>query len=386
MVPEFGGSFGQATGRRGDRGLLRAIAWTGDGLSLLDQTRLPGEEHWVRCSTVEEVASAIREMKVRGAPAIGIAAAFGVVLAVKEALRRGGDPWEAAGEAVDTLAATRPTAVHLFWALDRMRRAVERLRGGDGRTLAEMLEAEASAMAEEDEAINRAIGRWGKELVPDGARILTHCNTGALATGGYGTALGIVRAAAEAGKRVQVWVGETRPFLQGARLTAYELLRDGIDATVITDSTAGALMAKGWVDAVIVGADRIAANGDVANKIGTYSLAVLAQFHDIPFYVAAPVSTFDPNLEEGGEIPIEERDPREVLEVAGVAVAPRGAKALHWGFDVTPHRLVSAIVTEKGILRAPYGPAIRRLGFKSESSGGESLLRSRGGLPPHGGG
>lgn len=337
---------------------MHAIEWKGDHLLLLDQTRLPTDEVWIRCETAEDVARAIEQMKVRGAPAIGVAAAFGVVLAARRAGGEGNEAELAAENAVSRLARTRPTAVNLFWALQRMQRVIGQ---GNGGTLIARLEAEAKAIAEEDETVNRAIGRHGEPLIPNGARILTHCNTGSLATAGYGTALGVIRAARDAGKQIRVWVDETRPFLQGARLTAFELLREGIDATIITDSTAGALMAKGLVDVVIVGADRIAANGDVANKIGTYSLAVLAHYHHIPFYVAAPTSTLDVSLNEGIEIPIEERDPEEVLCVGGSRIAPEGARALHWGFDVTPHFLVSAIITEKGILRPPFREEIANL-------------------------
>lgn len=338
---------------------LRALVWNGDHLSVLDQTRLPLEERWIRCDTPEDVAVAIEGMRVRGAPAIGVAAAFGAALAARRAVEHGRDVRRAVQDAVARLARTRPTAVNLFWALGRMERAVQ--GAGDGWEAAHRLEEEAAAMMEEDERVNRAIGRNGAALIPSGARILTHCNTGSLATAAYGTALGVIRAAREQGKAVQVWVDETRPFLQGARLTAYELLKDGVEATIVTDSTAGALMAKGLVDAVIVGADRVAANGDVANKIGTYGLAVLAQYHRIPFYVAAPTSTFDRSLAEGRAIPIEERDPDEVLRMAGVRVAPEGARALHWAFDVTPHHLIGALITERGIIRPPLPEAIRRV-------------------------
>ncbi|MBE3553179.1 MAG: S-methyl-5-thioribose-1-phosphate isomerase [Kyrpidia tusciae] len=338
---------------------MRALGWNGGELLILDQTRLPLEERWVHCRTVEEVAEAIEGMRVRGAPAIGVAAAFGVVLGAQRAVEQGRRISAAVGEAVARLAATRPTAVNLFWALSRMEKVAE--VAGEGREAAARLEREAEALMREDEQVNRRIGRWGAELIPQRARILTHCNTGALATAAYGTALGVIRAAREEGKEVEVWVDETRPFFQGARLTAYELVQEGIKGTIITDSTAAALMAKGWVDLVIVGADRVAANGDVANKIGTYGLAIAARYHGIPFYVAAPTSTFDGSLADGRAIPIEERNPNEVLQVAGVRMAPPGASALHLAFDVTPHSLIDALITEKGVLRPPLPDAVQGL-------------------------
>ncbi|MCX7962715.1 MAG: S-methyl-5-thioribose-1-phosphate isomerase [Burkholderiales bacterium] len=302
------------------------MRWTGAALELLDQRRLPGEISYVVCRSAAEVARAIREMVVRGAPAIGCAAAFGVVL------DRG------APEAYEALAASRPTAVNLFWALERMKRAAD-------------LEAEARAIFAEDIAANRAIGAHGASLLPRGARVLTYCNTGALATAGYGTALGIVRAARDRG--VSVIACETRPYLQGARLTAWECVQEGIPCTLITDNMAGHLMRRGEVDVVLVGADRIAANGDVANKIGTYTLAVLAERHGLPFYVAAPLSTFDFATPDGDAIRIEERDPAEVTDFGGSRWAPEGVRVRNPAFDVTPASLVSAIVCEKGVIERP---------------------------------
>ena len=307
---------------------IEPVRWTGDALELLDQTRLPGEETWLRCSTPEEVADAIRRLAVRGAPAIGVAAAYGLALAPD---RR--------EEAAELLASTRPTAVNLRWALDRCLAADDLL-------------AEAGAIAREQDDADRAMAAHGAALFRDGEeRVLTHCNSGALATAGYGTGLGVIRAAWEAGHVQEVWVGETRPLLQGSRLTAWELGRLGIPHRVITDSSAGALMARGAVDRIVVGADRIAANGDVANKIGTYPLAVLAQRHGVPFLVAAPLSTIDFATASGDGIPIEERDPAEVTTLAG---------ATNLAFDVTPADLVTAIVTEAGVLEPPYGRAIAR--------------------------
>jgi methylthioribose-1-phosphate isomerase len=338
--------------------LVTAITWEGDRLSLLDQTQLPVTTRWVDCRTADDVADAIRTMIVRGAPAIGVAAAFGVALWAQGLARQGGSldapGFVAAFEPVRRrLADTRPTAVNLFWALDRMARAVEQAAHADPAARASRLEAEARAILDEDLAANRRMGRLGAALVPEGARILTHCNAGALATAGYGTALGVIRAAHEAGKRVSVYADETRPFLQGARLTTWELQADGIPVTLITDNMAAHLMQRRQVDLVIVGADRIAANGDVANKIGTYGLAVLAQAHGLPFYVVAPVSTFDLGLVSGDEIPIEERSRDEVTTLAGRRIAPDGVPALHPAFDVTPARLVTAIVTEVGVAKPP---------------------------------
>ena len=331
------------------------VSWQGDRLVLLDQRRLPGAEVYLECRTWPDVADAIRTLAIRGAPAIGVAAAFGVALAGLassahdgEALVRDLEP------ALDGLAATRPTAVNLFWALDRMRRHA---RSGCALSPAELrasLVSEAELILEEDVAANRRLGAHGAELVPAGARILTHCNAGGLATGGYGTALGVVRGAVEAGRHPFVWVDETRPVLQGARLTAWELAREGIPHAVIADVAAASTMALGEVDLVVVGADRIARNGDTANKIGTYGVAVLARYHGIPFYVAAPFSTIDPGIPDGSVIPIEERDPREVQELAGRRIVPAASPARNPAFDVTPAGLITAIVTERGIFRGPY--------------------------------
>jgi methylthioribose-1-phosphate isomerase len=319
---------------------------------MIDQTRLPREEVYVTCRTYQEVADAIRTMVIRGAPAIGVAAAMGVALGAL----RSTDPFE---QICATLAATRPTAVNLFWAIDRMKKLYESLRGLPAAEIAGRLVAEARQIRLEDIAINQAIGRHGAALVPDGKTVLTHCNAGALATAGYGTALGVIRGAVEAGKHVTVFADETRPFLQGARLTAWELVRDGIETTVITDNMAGSLMRQGGVNFVVVGADRIAANGDTANKIGTYTVAVLAREHNIPFYVAAPLSTIDLNTPDGSRIPIEERNAKEVTHVAGTQLAATGALIWNPAFDVTPHHFISGIITERGIFRAPYTESLR---------------------------
>jgi methylthioribose-1-phosphate isomerase len=313
------------------------IRWRGDVLELLDQRRLPREVVYVTCRDAHETAVAIREMVVRGAPAIGVTAAFGMALAAQ----RGDDIAAAAAE----LRQARPTAVNLMWAVDRM------LRAND---LARDLTREAETMFTEDIEANRRLGRFGAELLGEQTTVLTHCNAGALATAGYGTALGVIRAAVEAGKRVAVFADETRPYLQGARLTAWELQQDGIDVTLITDNMAGHFFQKGTFDAVVVGADRIAANGDAANKIGTYGVAVLAHAHGVPFYVAAPVSTIDPQTPDGDAIPIEERSAAEVTEIGGTRIAPEGINVRHPAFDVTPARLISAIITDRGVFRAPY--------------------------------
>jgi methylthioribose-1-phosphate isomerase len=321
---------------------------------MLDQRLLPEREVYLACRTAEEVAQAIESLAVRGAPAIGCAAAFGVACAARVSTARDAAALVADVEAaIRRLAATRPTAVNLFWALERMRARLAAERQEDAGTLRAALLAEAEAVLAEDIAACRALGRAGAALVPDGARILTHCNAGALATGGYGTALGVVRAAVEAGRRVSVLADETRPFLQGARLTAWELTRDGIPVTVVTDGMPAHLMRRGEVDLVIVGADRVAANGDVANKIGTYGLALLAHAHGIPFYVAAPCSTVDLATPDGAAIPIEERGRDEVARIAGRAVVPEGVPVRHPAFDVTPAALVTALVTERGVLRSP---------------------------------
>jgi methylthioribose-1-phosphate isomerase len=339
--------------------LTDTISYAAGALRLLDQTRLPGEVVLHECHTAADVAEAIRAMRVRGAPAIGVAAAYGLALGAGE--YPGDDPagFRAHLAAVASeMRSTRPTAVNLFWAITRALEAAGAALAGGVPAAREALLAFAERLRDDDVALNRQMGRHGATLVPDGARVLTHCNAGALATAGYGTALGVLRGAVEASKRVHVYVDETRPFLQGARLTAWELQADGIPLTLITDNMAGYFMAQGKIDLVVVGADRIAANGDVANKIGTYSVAVLAYAHGIPFYVAAPTSTVDLSLPSGEAIPIEERSPDEVTHIAGRRIAPEGIAVANPAFDVTPHRYVSAIITEHGILRPPYGPAL----------------------------
>lgn len=326
----------------------------------MDQRLLPSRLEYVDCADWRCVAGCISRMAVRGAPAIGIAAAYGMALAALEYRHESRAAFSAAlEEAAQGLKSTRPTAVNLSWAVDRMLAAAGRLAGRPPQEIAEQLAAEADRLARQDVATNRRIGRFGAELVPDGARILTHCNAGALAMVGYGTALGVVRSAVEAGKKVHVFAGETRPYLQGARLTAWELLREQIPVTLLADNMAGFLMRQGKVDQVWVGADRIAANGDVANKIGTYSLAVLAAAHRLPFYVAAPFSTFDLTLQSGAEIPIEERCETELTHFAGIRVAPEGISCYNPSFDVTPADLVTAIVTEYGVIRHPDAEKIR---------------------------
>ena len=341
--------------------MFKTIEWGEGGILLLDQRRLPEEEIYLTLTTPEEVAGAIRDMAIRGAPAIGVAAAFGIALGFQEGARGPGDP-AARFEALATLlGGTRPTAVNLFWAIARMRRRFEAHRGEGPAALAAALLAEARAVHAEDIAANRSMGRHGAALLPGEGAVLTHCNAGALATAGYGTALGVVRAAVEAGKRIAVFADETRPWLQGARLTAWELQKDGIPVTVLCDGMAGHLFQKKAIGACIVGADRIAANGDVANKIGTYQVAVLARAHEVPFYVAAPTSTVDLSLATGASIPIEERAPDDVAAIAGRRVVPRGVPVLHPAFDVTPHGLVTAIVTENGVARAPYEASLAAL-------------------------
>lgn len=336
---------------------MRPIAWRDGALELLDQTRLPAEEAWLRCTEVEQVADAIRRLAVRGAPSIGVAAAYG--LAIGMGAGAGGAapaaPAERFEAVSDLLAATRPTAVNLRWALERGRAVFASSAPEDaGPALLEL----AHSVAREQEAADRAMGEHGVELFGRGERVLTHCNTGALATSGSGSAGGVIGAAWGAGGVSEVWVDETRPLMQGARLTAWELGRLGVPYRLVTDGSVGTLMSRGLVDRVVVGADRIAANGDVANKIGTYTVAVVAHHHGVPFHVAAPLSTIDPATLTGAHIPIEERDPGEVTSIGGAAVAPAGASAANWAFDVTPAALVASIVTEAGILRPPYEEAI----------------------------
>jgi methylthioribose-1-phosphate isomerase len=333
--------------------MIHPVRWNGDHVALLDQTRLPEAEIWIRCDSWQDVADAIRHMQVRGAPAIGVAAAMGMALAAR-AIRADStaNPLESLLEAKQGLAATRPTAVNLFWALERMTRVA--VQAAQGQDWAHVLTDEACRIHDEDVAMCRAIGDYGASLIPQGARILTHCNAGALATAGYGTALGVIRSAHAQGKVSLVYCDETRPWLQGARLTAWEMVQEGIEHRLISDNMAGHFLHRGQIDCVIVGADRIAANGDVANKIGTYSVAVLAKENGIPFYVAAPSSTFDLSLATGDAIPIEERHEDEVTHLAGKRIAPVGTRAANPAFDVTPARYVSAIITEAGVLRPPF--------------------------------
>jgi methylthioribose-1-phosphate isomerase len=341
---------------------IKTLEWKKGKLYLLDQTKLPLREVYVSCSTHREAGAAIRSMIVRGAPAIGVAAAFGMVLGAKEIKAGGGSEFRKKMAKIgETLLATRPTAVNLHWAVERMKGVAEKNEAKEVQAIIFLLEQEAIKILKEDLAANRTMGKHGQILIPDGSSILTHCNAGALATAGYGTALGVIRAALESGKKIHVFVDETRPFLQGARLTAWELMKEKIPCTLITDNMAGALMAQGKIDLAIVGADRIAANGDVANKIGTYSVALLCHAHRIPFYVAAPVSTIDLLAERGQDIPIEERPSREVTALRGQRTAPLGVKVLNPAFDVTPHRYIRAIITERGIIRSPFARNLKRI-------------------------
>src|SRR5437762_250413 len=340
--------------------MVQTLEWTNSGVRFIDQTKLPTEEAYVTCKTYERVADAIRNMVVRGAPAIGVAAAMGIALGVKTSKA------ETVGELkpefdriCEVMGHTRPTAVNLFWAIRRMREKFELLRVRSLPQLKQALIEEAQRMHAEDIAANQAMGRHGATLMPASGGVLTHCNAGALATCGYGTALGVIRAAVEQGKKIHVY-DETRPFLQGSRLTAWELMKDGIPTTVISDNMAGAMMKQGKIGAIIVGADRIAANGDVANKIGTYTVAVLAKENGLPFYVAAPFSTIDLQTPSGNQIPIEQRNPREVTHFAGKAVTPEGVQVENPAFDVTPAKYVTAIVTERGIARPPFDESLRR--------------------------
>lgn len=339
--------------------MIETIYWKDEGVVMIDQTRLPGEEVFVTCRNYNEVADAIRTMIIRGAPAIGVAAAMGVAIGVAQADEGNLDAEFAT--ICEVIGATRPTAVNLFWGIERMRKLYNSIRHLPVREIRGRMIAEALLVREEDIEINRAIGRHGAPLVPDGHTVLTHCNAGALATAGYGTALGVIRAAVESGKKVDVYADETRPFLQGARLTVWELQRDGIPATLITDNMAGHFLHSGRIGCVIVGADRIAANGDVANKIGTYGVAVLAKENGVPFYVAAPISTLDLSLPDGTHIPIEERHPQEVTHLQGVRVAPEGIEVRNPAFDVTPNRYVTAIITEQGVARAPFTDSLKKL-------------------------
>jgi methylthioribose-1-phosphate isomerase len=343
--------------------MINTLEWTDAGVRFIDQTKLPTEETYVTCRTYQEVADAIRTMIVRGAPAIGVAAAMGIALGARDLQAETAAEFRPRFDRIcDVLAATRPTAVNLFWAVRRMREKLDTLKALPVPQIKQALIAEARQMHAEDIAANEAMGRHGAALMPAAGGVLTHCNAGALATCGYGTALGVIRAAVAAGKRIHVFADETRPFLQGSRLTAWELMKDGIPVTLISDNMSGAMMRLGKIKAVVVGADRIAANGDVANKIGTYSVAILAKEHGIPFYVAAPFSTVDLDTPDGSQIPIEQRSATEVTHLAGKRIAPEGVLVENPAFDVTPAKYVSAIVTERGIARAPYAESLQKLG------------------------
>lgn len=342
--------------------MLPTIAWQGDDIVMVDQRKLPADEIYVTCKTVNDVAKAIKTMVIRGAPAIGVCAAMGLALGAARSKATGTKQFTTEFQKnCDLLAETRPTAVNLFWAIERMKRAFSEgaLAGESVDQLKARLRSTADRIHDDDVASCRAIGVHGATLVPAEANILTHCNAGALATAGYGTALGVIRGAVEAGRKVRVLADETRPFLQGARLTAWELVKDGIDTTVITDNMAGSIMRKGDIDLVVVGADRIAANGDTANKIGTYSVAVLAKEHGIPFYVAAPWSTIDLSTTDGDAIPIEERNAREVTHVGNNQLAPEGAHVRNPSFDVTPAKYITAIITERGVFRPPFEQSLK---------------------------
>jgi len=341
---------------------FKTLKWQNHKLYLLDQTRLPLIESYVECATYLDVARAIKKMIIRGAPAIGVAAAFGMALGARQLTTRSPEGFRQGIRKVgQALIATRPTAVNIFWAVERMKQVAEKnLLNGIAAAKATLLR-EAVSLLKEDVQANREIGKQGQILIPDGSSILTHCNAGALATAGYGTALGVIRAASEAGKRLHVFIDETRPFLQGSRLTAWELQKERIPCTLIADNMAGALMAQGKIDLALVGADRIAANGDVANKIGTYSVARLCHAHRIPFYVAAPTSTVDFSIANGTKIPIEQRPEAEMTFIQGKRIAPRGIKVLNLAFDVTPNRYIWALITEKGAIFRPFKKNLRKL-------------------------
>ena len=342
--------------------MIKTLEWTDAGVRFIDQTKLPTEETYVTCKNYEEVADAIRTMVVRGAPAIGVAAGMGVALGTLQSRAQTLPELDRDFDTIcNVLAGTRPTAVNLFWAIRRMRDKFDQLRALPVEKIKAEMVAEAQRMHVEDIAANEAMGKHGAVLLPSAGAVLTHCNAGALATAGYGTALGVIRAAIESGKKLSVYADETRPFLQGSRLTAWELMKDGIPTTLIADNMAGAMMRQGKIDAVLVGADRIAANGDVANKIGTYTVAVLAKEHGIPFYVAAPTSTVDLNTADGNGIPIEQRAASEVTHLAGRQIAPDAVKVENPAFDVTPNKYVTAIITERGVARAPYQASLAEL-------------------------
>jgi methylthioribose-1-phosphate isomerase len=341
---------------------FRTIEWCDNTVIMIDQTRLPGEEIYNTYTDFKAVAEAIRGMVIRGAPAIGVAAAMGIALGARDIVADTHESFFRQLENVcDVMARTRPTAVNLFWGIERMKRVAEANRDKKQDQIREILKNEAIRIEEEDLTICRNIGKWGATLIPEGATVLTHCNAGGLATAGYGTALGVIRAAHEAGKNIRVFSDETRPWLQGARLTAWELMKDGIPVTLISDNMAGFFMNRGEITCCVVGADRIAANGDTANKIGTYSVAVLARENNIPFYVAAPVSTLDLTLSDGSRIPIEERPTSEVTHIMGVAIAPEGVSVRNPSFDVTPARYISAIITENGIVKDDFRAGLRRV-------------------------
>lgn len=345
--------------------MIETLEWTDSGVLFIDQTKLPTEETYVNCTTHEQVADVIRTMVVRGAPAIGVSAAMGIALGVNNSKATTVAELRPELEQIcDLMAKTRPTAVNLFWAIARMRAKFESLHALPVAEIKSALIEESKRMHAEDIAACQAMGKHGATLMPSSGGVLTHCNAGALATCGYGTALGVIRAAVEAGKKIHVYADETRPFLQGSRLTAWELMKDGIPTTVISDNMAGAIMNQGKIGAIVVGADRIAANGDVANKIGTYTVAVLAKEHGIPFYVAAPISTVDLETADGGKIPIEQRHRNEVTHIAGKSIAPEGVGVENPAFDVTPAKYVTAIITERGIARAPYQQSLRDLSSK----------------------
>lgn len=344
--------------------MIKTVEWTRDGVRMLDQRLLPGEEKYLMLRSYDEVAEAIKKMVVRGAPAIGVSAAMGIALGASQSVGTSvADLEDDLDYICNEMSKTRPTAVNLFWAIERMRSTFVKSKSiGNVEAIKKILIDEALAIFAEDLTANRAIGKYGAELIPDVATILTHCNAGALATAGdYGTALGVVRGARDAGKKVAVIADETRPFLQGIRLTAWELAKDDIPVTVITDNMAGHVMKSGKVDAVVVGADRIAANGDTANKIGTYMVAVLAKEHGIPFYVAAPITTLDLSLASGDEIPIEEREATEVTHIREHQLAPEGVPVHNPAFDVTPNQLITAIITDRGVARAPFIESLRKL-------------------------
>lgn len=344
---------------------FRTIEWLDDAVVMIDQTRLPGEEVYNTYTDFQSVAEAIKGMIIRGAPAIGVAAAMGVALGAQAIIADTYESFSRQLENVcDVLGRTRPTAVNLFWGLERMKQVAEENRGKSLDQIRVLLKKEAIRIEQEDLTICKNIGKWGATLIPEGATVLTHCNAGGLATAGYGTALGVIRAAHEAGKKIQVYADETRPWLQGARLTAWELIKDGIPTTLITDNMAGFFMNRGEITCCVVGADRIAANGDTANKIGTYSVAVLAHENNIPFYVAAPISTLDLSLSDGSKIPIEERPSSEVTHIKGIGIAPEGVRVRNPAFDVTPARYITGIITENGIVSTDYRSGLRKVAGK----------------------